>query len=82
MTYVLTVNAPGYLPDCEPETFDTWREAVAGLKAALSLTWDSLMPDATDHTPHNDAHAEANDLAEGRPVSLYLVGLAHTLDKA
>ena len=82
MTFTVGVNAPGYLPDTDPVECATWAEALETLKADLSLTWDSLMPDATDHTPHNDAHAEANGAQPGKAFSVYLVGLCHWIEKA
>src|SRR5262249_9389354 len=78
--YVVLVNAPGYLPDNEPTTHDTFEEARAQILRDLEMTWNTIMPDATDHTPFNDACGEVNGWDGSVPQYVMLAGLAHNLD--
>lgn len=40
MTYTAGWNIPGCLPEVEPETFDTFNEAVAYLAETVDRFWD------------------------------------------
>ena len=41
MTYIAGWNMPGYMPESEPEEFDTAREAVQYLLDTVERFWDS-----------------------------------------
>ena len=48
MTYVAIINTPGYLPDVQPEEFDTCREAWAWLAEECRQRDDALAPPSGD----------------------------------
>ena len=48
MTYVAIINTPGYLPDVQPEEFDTCREAWAWLAEECRQRDDAPTPPGKD----------------------------------
>jgi len=55
-------NMPGYLPESDPVSFDTWHEAHAYVVDSLERAWD----DGSDDD-YLDAHALAHHATEGEP---------------
>lgn len=87
MSYLVIVNAPGYLPDQEPEVYPTFDDAFLGLCRALVTTREALASDDGWEAEDADARLQAaTDAAcdeikhsPGKPFSVQLMGLCHEL---
>lgn len=85
MAYRVIVNAPGYLPDCDPVVFPSWEAAVLGLHEALTETQNALFADDDDHGLEDAAlsvDAELRERPEPHAFTIMLCGLAHSIEEA
>ena len=70
MSWVAGWNMPGYLPECEPVSFDTWREAHAYIVEELERAWDYSGTD----DDYLEAHTEMHLASEGEPYWVSVEG--------
>ena len=68
-TWVAGWNMPGYLPETEPESFDTWEDAHAYIVGELERAWD--MGEDDDYLP---AHTELHAATPGEPYYVSVEG--------
>lgn len=73
----VTVNAPGYLPDSEPVECAVWMEAATECARALELTHETV----DDTADLEGALSELRSAPFAQPVTVYLAGLAHNIDR-
>lgn len=59
--YIAGWNMPGYLPETEPEGFDTFAQAVAYLVDTVERFWDEDYADADAEADVHDARENVDD---------------------
>ena len=54
-------NMPGYLPEADPATFDTWHEAHAYIVGEVDRAWDEAEDEGTFLDAHTSLHVVTTD---------------------
>jgi hypothetical protein len=68
-TWVAGWNMPGYLPESDPEGFDTWGEAHAYIVESVERAWDG-----GEDADYLDAHTELHAATPGEPYWVSVEG--------
>lgn len=77
--FTAIINQPGYLPDTEPEYFDTCREAWQYLISELEYDWDNA-ENGDSETDYSQAHAEIHSLDQNLPGIVYAGNYAYSVE--
>ena len=81
LVFMVVVNQPGYLPETEPDYFETLDEAKMALIASIDVTADSYGPEILDESlteQYDEALAEARS-ADGE-VWVTLGSWSHSIE--
>jgi len=68
-TWVAGWNMPGYLPEVDPEGFDTWEGAHAYIVESVERAWDS-----GEDADYLDSHTELHAATPGEPYWVSVEG--------
>lgn len=79
MAYIVTVNMPGYMPECERIEAADWNEAVLTVLNELRDTDNRCGPE-DDEAPYLAAVSALSAVPPHQPFSLMLHGYAHNVD--
>lgn len=80
--YVAIINQPGYLPDTEPEYFETCRDAWKYLVSELEYAWDHAEQNGDSDVDYLQAHTELHILDQNRPGIVYAGNYAYSVEVA
>lgn len=80
MAWIVGVNAPGYMPDEEPQVCPDWTDAILTLHKALVDTQNALHEDDEDHGLEDAAlsvDAHLREFPVPQSFHVMLCGLVH-----
>ena len=72
MPYVMTINTPGYLPDNEPQTYDTFSEAMMAAHDEIDSLIDSGLKWDSDYSEPDYFRADFTDPNKTHDLGLVL----------
>lgn len=79
--YAAIINIPGYLPDTEPEEFETCQEAWQYLVSELEWSWEveETQRENFDHD-YLQAHTDMHSLDQNLPGTVYAGNYAYSVE--
>lgn len=78
--YTAIINQPGYLPDTEPEQFDTCKDAWQYLISELEFDWDNAEQNGDSELDYLATHTEMHVLNQDMPGIVYADNLAYSVE--